>query len=338
MARFVRRLDGGHLVSAGHIGYKTELSRESWQRITGLDAIGYADVHAYPHNVLAVTDPETLGGWLDDRANLALNVLDKPLILGEIGFRRNDRRFSPRDDWFARALERSSADGLSGMMIWIYRSWDERDDPQGVWAEGPFADGTAPVRSALRWAAVEWAGTPPQITNDAVSAAAADTRLFPLGVEHLRPWTEGEWKALDVGRGRVSLDPWALAEGCAVDDRPAWAVYVVDVHREDVPTHLEVLLAPPGEELVHADLEIDVSIDGVVVGTWHGPGRYESAGDDALVDAFAARRTFRYLRLETDTAPGRDYLRLFTAGLPADGTHVFELAWPELTDDDLRGH
>ncbi len=329
MARFVRSLDANHLVGAGHIGYKTERSRRSWRRVTRLGEIGYADVHSYPHNVLAITDAEALGSWIDDRAHLAENELDKPLILGEIGFRRGDRLFTPRATWFGRALDRADADALSGLMIWIYRSWDERDDPQGVWAEGPHAEETTPVRNTLRWTAVEWAGTAPELDNAVVASADDDARLFPLGLEHLRPWTEGEWETLDPHRGRVTVDPWALAEGCAAGDGPAEVSYVIDVHREDPPSRVEVALRTRSADARETDHGVEVWIDGVMVGTWHGRRRFESAGAEAIAEAFATPRTFRYLELRASSPAGRRYLERFTAELPGEGAHRLTLTWPD---------
>jgi len=333
MARYVRSLDDNHLIGAGHIGYKTTISRRSWQRVTELPEIGYADVHAYPHNVLAVTDPDTLGGWLDERANLALNVIDKPLVLGEIGFRRNDEAFSPREQWFAQSLERADADGLSGFMIWIYRSWDEREDRQGVWAEGPLAEESVPVRRALRWAAVNWAGTAPEITNPAVRDAAPDAELFVLGIRHLRPWTEGEWEADGDDEGRLRIDPWALAEGCASSEEPATLEYVAGLPRDDEPEELVVENLGPTPDDPTTDHAIEVVIDDITVGTWARPGRYSSVEGDALGDAFATRRRWRYLTLRSTSDAGRAHLRRMLTARPVEGTHDLRVRWPARTDD-----
>jgi mannan endo-1,4-beta-mannosidase len=329
MARYVRSLDSQHLIGAGHIGYKTELSRRSWERITALEDIDYADVHAYPHNVLAITDMEALDGWLDERAHLALNVVDKPLIVGEIGFPRNHPTHTPREDWFARTLERADADGVSGVMVWIYRSWDERDDPQGIWAEGPRADETAPVRAALRWAAVSWAGTSAAVANPTVLNASEDDVLFPLGLEHLRPWVESEWQASGDDAGRLSLDPWALAEGCANDDSPAFAQYVVEAPRDETPASLRITALGPPVRARREDHGIEVLVDGVHVGTWNGPGRFSPAEEGALEAAFGARHPFHLVTVRSAVESGRAHIRRLLVELPGEGTLEMELEYAE---------
>lgn len=326
MARHVRSLDENHLIGAGHIGYKTDISKSSWRRVTALSEIGYADVHAYPHNVLGIDDPEALGGWLDERANLALNVLEKPLILGEIGFRRNDAYFSPRHEWFARALERAEADGLSGFMVWIYRSWDEREDRQGIWFDGPLAEESAPVRRALRWAAVRWARGRAEITNAAVRDATPDAQLSPLGLENIRPWTEGAWED-----GRLRIDPWALAEGCASSDGPAWLHYVADMGRAEAPVSLTVENLGPAPEDPDADLAIEVSVDGTHVGTWAGPGRYDPL-EGSLAAAFSTARSFRHLRLSSTSEAGRAHLRRMLERRPGEGAHELVVRWSTTTE------
>jgi len=324
MARFVRGLDAVHLIGAGHIGYKTELSRESWRQVTALPEIGFADVHAYPQNVPGAVNVEGLGAWLDDRAHLSVGVLDKPLVIGEIGFPRDDSRFVPRAEWFTAALDRAELDGVSGVMVWIYRSWDDRRDPHGVWAEGPLADESEPVRIALRGTAARWAEAGAEVRNDTVRGAAPDDRLYPMGLEHLRPWPEGEWSDAGAGAMRLSIETSAFAEGCALGDGPAWLVYAADMGRTGAPEELVFVDLGSAPEDGPADLGIDVIIDETHVGTWNGPGRYEALDERALEVAFAADRTTHWIRFESRVDAGRAHLgRMITEVPPGpspDGT------------------
>lgn len=320
MARFIRGLDGAHLIAAGHIGYKTELSRESWRQVTALPEIGFADVHAYPQNVPGPVNSEGLGAWLDDRAHLALGVLGKPLVIGEIGFPRDDSRFVPRAEWFSAALDRADLDGVSGVMVWIYRSWDEHRDSHGIWAEGPLADESKPIRAVLRGTAARWAEAGPEVRSDAVRGAGPDARLYPMGLEHLRPWPEGEWSDAGPGATRLSIETSAFAEGCALGEGPAWLVYAADMGRTGAPEELVFEDLGSGPEDAAVDLGIDVIVDETHVGTWNGPGRFEARGEGALEVAFAGEDTTHWVRFESRVDAGRAHIGRMITAIPPGPT------------------
>jgi hypothetical protein len=201
-------------------------------------------------------------------------------------------------------------------MPWIYRPWDERDDRHGIWAWGPNADETADVRGVLKWWSSRWAGQRPAVQLAAVRGAAPDAELCASDLHLVAPYTEGTWEALAPDRWRVSVFPWALAEGCAHDGEEAWAEYVLLAPRGDAPRSLEVtrIGAPrPGAD----GLGIDVAIDGIGVGTFDGARRFRPAEEGALADAFATDSRLRWLRLSTRSPVGAAVIRRFTAELPS---------------------
>ncbi len=317
MSRFVRERDPNHLIGAGHGGYKSALSRETWCDVHALPAIGYADHHAYPEHVRAIAAPEELTPWIADRAHLAREVLDKPLVVGEIGFARDDPRFAPRAEWLAAFFRLTDEAGAAGVMPWIYRPWDERDDRHGIWAWGPRARESAPVRARLKWWSSRWAGRAPE--------RAVDAPPREPSLRDVAPYVEGTWEDLGRGRHRVVVDPWALGEGCAREGEEAWADYVLQMPRGGAPARFAVTALGPRSRAA-APLDVRVEVDGVHVGTWDGRGPFQPE-PGALAEAFAESAGVRWVRLSSATEAGAALLRRFTSALPAGDTLTIEVRW-----------
>lgn len=285
VARRIRELDSNHLIAAGHIGYNSEQSLRFWREIHALDEIGYADTHGYPQNLLDATDPDRLGAWLGHRAAEA-ERLEKPIIVGEVGVPRRDPAFD-RVAWLRRFLEHAEHNGSDAVLVWIYRG-DERDDPHGIWAWGPFAEETAPLRHMLTDASKRWLREEPRDDADAPMD-------FPLGLDRIRPYVRG-----DAEGDELVLDPWQLAEGC-VNDQSAWLEYVIpwsDAHESF--------------ELRFADARrghVRVKLDRQEVGSWRD-GRFERNEFELPAGNWV------WLRLEAGDEAGRELLRAFTRALP----------------------
>ncbi|MEM9188294.1 MAG: cellulase family glycosylhydrolase [Myxococcota bacterium] len=319
MVQFIRERDPNHLIAAGHIGYKTALSRESWRATVGIAEVSYASTHLYPQHLLGIDSEGVLGAWLADRARIA-QQLQKPLVLGEFGIPR-EAGVEERLEFFGHVSRQAEANGYAGIMPWIYRSWDGREDPHGIWAEGPLADDTRAIRSVLRETAERWVHRAPVTTNPELLAATGNDPLYPLDLRRARPWPEGTREVLSRGV-RLNVDPAAFAEGCAVGEA-AWVVYVIDVLEEGVPEAMSVEAIGPVD--TGASPELDFLVGGVRIGIW-ARGRFRPERR-ALVDAFATREGFRYLRIEARNEDGRAHLRRILIGLPSEELLELRIRW-----------
>jgi len=319
MSSHLRALDPNHLVAAGHIGFNSERSRRFWSEVHELPEIGYADTHGYPQNLLDATTPERFGAWLDERVAAADRLL-KPLLVGEVGIPREDA--FDRLAWFQSFFARAEIDGADGVLLWMYRPWQERESQHGIWPWGPFAEETAPLRELLRETSKRWArdphptGDPDGPFRTAASEASfrkarnalgepqvdslrqgggwndpLESGRFPLGIERVRPWVDGEW--VDDA---LEIDPWVLAEGC-----DGWARYVIPWS----PTEriaLEVVGASEGT--------FEVLLDTVPVGTWRD-GTFTPTGALPPSDEGTA-----WLWLDARDSAGHALLTRFTRELP----------------------
>jgi mannan endo-1,4-beta-mannosidase len=121
-ARFIRQLDPNHLISAGHIGYRSTREREVWRAVQSLPEIDFADAHVYPETDARVTNTARLARALDDPLALAALVIRKPLVFGEFGFaRRHDRKASAeRVSWLQAFLSHAEQRGAAGALVWLY--------------------------------------------------------------------------------------------------------------------------------------------------------------------------------------------------------------------------
>lgn len=116
-ARRVHELAPHHLVTAGHLGWRTERDREVWRATHALASVDYADLHAYPRRDPRVRSPRDLHAWLDARVADA-RALGKPLVIGELGFSLRAPGAARDLDAF---LHRARSLGVDGVLLWIYR-------------------------------------------------------------------------------------------------------------------------------------------------------------------------------------------------------------------------
>ena len=137
VARQIRRLDGNHLVVPGLIGYDLQKERQAWIEMCRLPGVSYCDQHIYPEEHLRSRGARNMRRYVDDRVQLAHNVVGKPVVFGEFGFADRGRR-SARARWHRLFLQRLFFDGGNGAMAWIYQptlTWKRRygilvDDPR----------------------------------------------------------------------------------------------------------------------------------------------------------------------------------------------------------------
>ncbi|MCB9622654.1 MAG: cellulase family glycosylhydrolase [Sandaracinus sp.] len=116
-AALVHELAPRQLVSAGHVGWRTERDREVWRAVQAVDGIDYADLHAYPRRDSRVRQPRDLVRWLDARVSDA-RAIGKPLVIGELGFATNEPGAAR---WLGAFLGHARRVGVDGVLLWIYR-------------------------------------------------------------------------------------------------------------------------------------------------------------------------------------------------------------------------
>lgn len=207
-ARFVHELDGNHLVSAGHIGYRTRRARELWRRVCAIEGVDYCDSHAYPLRQ-GVRSAAGLARWIDDRVQLAHHVIEKPLLFGEVGF-RTDRgvvRGAPATRWIERFYRRVIADGAAGALVWTYLPSDGERRAYGVYASGPRERQTRALRRTLRRVARLAARRAPRSSNPRLGPERGEDPIFDT-TERLR----GERRPHRGWRdGALRIDPRRFA-------------------------------------------------------------------------------------------------------------------------------
>ena len=174
MGGLVHRLAPRQLVSAGVWGYGTRAERRAWQAACAVQQIDYCDSHLYPETTDEVDSVERMLALVDDRAQLAHFVVDKPLVLGEVGF--DTRAAAPlrlglsRAEWLGRLLDRAALDAVDGVMVWIYQPWNGRERDFGIYVDRPDTDD---VRAVLR---------EPRVTgnNPALGPRRGDAPLYDV--------------------------------------------------------------------------------------------------------------------------------------------------------------
>ena len=121
-AQFIRSLDPNHLISAGHIGYKTSRERKVWRAVQSLPEVDFADTHVYPQNDVRVENTAHLARLMDDPIALAELVIKKPLLFGEFGFARQGGRvaYTERVRWMEAFLGHATKRGAAGALVWLY--------------------------------------------------------------------------------------------------------------------------------------------------------------------------------------------------------------------------
>lgn len=161
-ARFIRARDPRHLIAAGHIGYTRQAQRDTWLAVQRLPEVDYADAHAYPTTLRAVRTLADLDDFIDDHAQLARHVIEKPFVWGEFGFGTTLRvhRGLPRARWYDRFLARARRDDADGALVWIYAASQDPPREHGIFVDPPAQARTRDVRALLARHAALWrAGT-----------------------------------------------------------------------------------------------------------------------------------------------------------------------------------
>lgn len=125
-ANYIRSLDSNHLISAGHIGYRTRRERKVWRAVQSLPEIDFADTHVYPESDPRIVHTAHLTRSMDDPIALAQLVVNKPLVFGEFGFKRKLGRkaYAQRVAWMQAFVQHLAVRGVSGALVWIYEPAD----------------------------------------------------------------------------------------------------------------------------------------------------------------------------------------------------------------------
>lgn len=185
MAGLIRSYDKNHMIAAGLLGYDSLWERAQWVAAQALPEIDYCDSHLYPQLTGYRMSWARLRDLLDDRAMLARQVLRKPLVLGEFGFRTDGARTlwgAPRAAWFGRVVDQLLRDGAGGVLVWIYEPYSGKPRDFGIYIDRA---STEDVRVALRrrGLALRARGDrPPPLDNPrllAVAAASAGDAALP---------------------------------------------------------------------------------------------------------------------------------------------------------------
>ncbi len=131
MAEYIKELDPNHLVGISMGMVDNRIEREHSKNVFSLEAIDYVDMHMYPAEFWwenFIIDKNTLRQLIDDFTQIALYVVKKPLIIGEVGFRRDSVWLDEtRDELFSTLFDYSYHNGVSGVMVWSYSdpNWDD---------------------------------------------------------------------------------------------------------------------------------------------------------------------------------------------------------------------
>ena len=150
MARYIKTFDHNHLVAAGLWGYSMRSERADFIAVHSLRDIDYVDSHLYLQNGQGNVSLQRLYDFLDDRAYLAEQIVRKPLVIGEFGFRTDQGPKYlglPRSRWFAELLRRHFQNQGAGALVWIYEPYHGKPRDFGVYIDKPFTDD---VRQVMR--------------------------------------------------------------------------------------------------------------------------------------------------------------------------------------------
>lgn len=205
MARLAHRLDPHHLVTSGVTGYRLERERAEWLAICQLPEIDYCDGHFYPEEMLGDRPVESLESFVDDYAQLAEHVADKPFVMGEFGVHGDAQglwRGQTRAAWTARIFERLRYDGAAGGLVWIYQSTPGVAQGHGISVGEP---GASALRGVLRAAADAVAVGPFGTSSHPAEASGADAS--PDGTNPLLGRERGTTPILSLRAERAGSDP-----------------------------------------------------------------------------------------------------------------------------------
>ncbi len=128
MSRFVKSLDGNHLLAAGDEGFFRKLNRShlyngshgvDCHAILELPAIDFGTYHMYPQMWDQPGHPDFAAQWISDH-NSAARLANKPVLLEEFGLKQ-DSAAAPasRDDLYSRWLRQIREEGGAGALLWM---------------------------------------------------------------------------------------------------------------------------------------------------------------------------------------------------------------------------
>ncbi|NKB71923.1 MAG: hypothetical protein GKR89_33015 [Candidatus Latescibacteria bacterium] len=139
MAGYLKELDPHHLVGSSFSLYERRLVRDYIVSTSSLPQLDYVDVHFYPtahHQRFLLAGEQAFEQVIDDLVQVAHQVVDKPLVIGEVGFPRNKMwQGQPREYWFERFFQHVLAVGVDGVMVWSYGDPSWRDELTINWRD-----------------------------------------------------------------------------------------------------------------------------------------------------------------------------------------------------------
>ncbi len=287
-ARFIRSLDPNHLISAGHIGYRTSRERRVWRAVQSLPEVDFADAHVYPENDRRVTNTAHLTRLMDDPIALAELVVKKPLVFGEFGFSRRKGRvaYAERVRWMEAFLGHAQKRAARGALVWIYEPADNPRRSHTITInESDLA--SLKVRAVLRRHAAELART----KDAALPRAWTQAEQMPLFSPPVREWSTRvphrkfvagpEGLTLDVDPARFALihfeqagvyqehaleTVWGAGEGFIEYRFVAPKGLLPRAIRVQARISSELPGAGDGQDPRDAS-DVEISLDGLVLGT-----------------------------------------------------------------------
>lgn len=131
MAAYIKQLDPHHLVGTSLIMADNRRDRRHMIDIFSLPELDYVDVHLYPSGIWwrnFMIDDTAFAQLIDDYTQIAHHVVHKPLLIGEVGFKRGETWLGrSRAANFASLFEHCYHNGAAGVMVWSYSDpeWDD---------------------------------------------------------------------------------------------------------------------------------------------------------------------------------------------------------------------
>lgn len=123
MASFIKSLDKNHLVSLGTEGFSADKPNGGWMydgnegtdfvSATSVQEVDIASVHLYPEHW--GLDDKAASTWLNERLDIAKQVIKKPVYLGEFGIKDKGRRDASYDSWYSDIISKDA----DGILFWI---------------------------------------------------------------------------------------------------------------------------------------------------------------------------------------------------------------------------
>ena len=154
MSRYLKAIDGNHLVAAGDEGFFNRLYPRNdfhdgthgsdFDQFLQLDAIDFGTIHLYPWDQ---PDEKFGAKWIERHANSGARW-NKPVVLEEYGWTDKPRR----NDIYAKWLEVVRRVDLAGDLFWMFAV--DNDDGTPYYDDGyTFYPTTVPdaIREHIRW-------------------------------------------------------------------------------------------------------------------------------------------------------------------------------------------